>query len=140
MCVNKSTNMKFGPIKSAIPEKLFDMGSSEICQFAVCWVFAPNNKTTTWLNTQARLTEVVGNRTPQNDKGQLRHPVKGMFCLDCFINYCISLQRNLRDLERMCPPLLLLLLSHFSRVQLCATPQTAAHQAPPSLGFSRQEY
>ena len=66
--------------------------------------------------------------------------------------------------------LLLLLLSHFSRVQLCvttlewvaisfsnawkwkvkvkllscvllfATPWTAAHQAPPSMGFSRQEY
>ena len=35
---------------------------------------------------------------------------------------------------------LLLLLSHFSHVQLCATPQTAAHQAPPSLGFSRQEH
>ena len=35
--------------------------------------------------------------------------------------------------------LLLLLLSHFSCVQLCATPQMAAHQAPPSLGFSRQE-
>ena len=34
---------------------------------------------------------------------------------------------------------LLLLLSRFSRVQLCATPQTAAHQAPPSLGFPRQE-
>ena len=32
-----------------------------------------------------------------------------------------------------------LLLSHFSRVRLCATPQTAA-QAPPSLGFSRQEH
>ena len=32
------------------------------------------------------------------------------------------------------------LLSHFSRIQLCATPSTAAHQAPPSLGFSRQEY
>ena len=26
--------------------------------------------------------------------------------------------------------LLLLLLSHFSRVRLCATPETAAHQAP----------
>ena len=26
-----------------------------------------------------------------------------------------------------------------SRVQLCATPRMAAHQAPPSLGFSRQE-
>ena len=35
--------------------------------------------------------------------------------------------------------LLLLLLSLFSRVRLCAAPQTAAHQAPPSLGFSRQE-
>ena len=29
------------------------------------------------------------------------------------------------------------MLSHFSRVRLCAT---AAHQAPPSLGFSRQEH
>ena len=29
------------------------------------------------------------------------------------------------------------LLSH---VQLLATPRTAAHQAPPSMGFSRQEY
>ena len=35
---------------------------------------------------------------------------------------------------------LLLLLSCFSRVQLCVTPKTAAHQAPPSLGFSRQEH
>ena len=38
------------------------------------------------------------------------------------------------------PPLLLLLLSHFSRVRLCMTPEMAAHQAPPSLGFSRQEH
>ena len=36
--------------------------------------------------------------------------------------------------------LLLLLLSRFSRVRLCATPQTAAHQAPLFLGFSRQEH
>ena len=34
----------------------------------------------------------------------------------------------------------LLLLSRFSRVRLCATPQTAAHLAPLCLGFSRQEY
>ena len=34
----------------------------------------------------------------------------------------------------------LLLLSCFSRVQLCATPQTAAHQAPLSQGSSRQEH
>ena len=36
--------------------------------------------------------------------------------------------------------LMLLLLSRFSHVRLSATPQTAAHQAPPSLGFSRQEH
>ena len=31
----------------------------------------------------------------------------------------------------------LLLLSRFSRVRLCMTPQMAAHQVPPSLGFSK---
>ena len=36
--------------------------------------------------------------------------------------------------------MLLLLLSRFSYVWLCATPETTAHQAPPSLGFSRQEH
>ena len=45
------------------------------------------------------------------------------------------------SLFRFCKyTLLLLLLSHFSRIQLYATPQTAAHQAPRSLGFSRQEH
>ena len=32
------------------------------------------------------------------------------------------------------------ILSHFSHILLCATPWTAAHQAPLSTGFSRQEY
>ena len=36
--------------------------------------------------------------------------------------------------------LLLVLLSRFSRVRLCVTPETAAHQVPQSLGFSRQEH
>ena len=35
---------------------------------------------------------------------------------------------------------LLLLLSRFCRVRLFETPWTAAYQAPPSVGFSRQEY
>ena len=35
--------------------------------------------------------------------------------------------------------LLLPLLSHVSRVRLRATPETATHQAPLSLGFSRQD-
>ena len=30
--------------------------------------------------------------------------------------------------------------THFSPLQLFATPWTAAHQAPLSMGFSRQEY
>ena len=34
----------------------------------------------------------------------------------------------------------ILLLSRFSRGRLCVTPWTAAYQAPPSMGFSRQEY
>ena len=52
-----------------------------------------------------------------------------------------SLSRILQFIEeRERKELLLLLLSHFSRVQLCATPHMAAHQAPLSLGFSRQEH
>ena len=39
-----------------------------------------------------------------------------------------------------CMVLLLLLLSCFSRVRPCATPEMVAYQAPPSMGFSRQEY
>ena len=38
------------------------------------------------------------------------------------------------------PNLLLLLLSRFSHVRLRATPQTGPHQAPLSLGFSREEH
>ena len=33
-----------------------------------------------------------------------------------------------------------MLVKSLSRVRLFATPWTVAHQAPPSLGFSRQEY
>ena len=32
------------------------------------------------------------------------------------------------------------MLSHFNRVRLCVTLETAAHQAPLSLGFFRQEH
>ena len=52
----------------------------------------------------------------------------------------ISLLQHTNLKESILQCLLLLLLSRFSRVRLCATPQTAAQQAPPSLGFSRQEH
>ena len=43
------------------------------------------------------------------------------------------------DVERFYEDLLLL-LSRFSHVRLCATPETAAHQAPLSLGFLQQHW
>ena len=52
------------------------------------------------------------------------------------ILYCLSHQRSPYRTLLLLP----LLLSCFSCVRLCATPQTAAHQVPLSLGFSRKEY
>ena len=52
-----------------------------------------------------------------------------------------KLQEMVKDREAWCAGvLLLLLLSRFSHVRLSVTPETAAHQAPLSLGFSRQEH
>ena len=48
------------------------------------------------------------------------------------VTYCMDKQQG--------PIALALLLSRFSRVQLCVTPQTAAHRAPISMGVSRQEH
>ena len=44
------------------------------------------------------------------------------------------------DLNLYSCPLHACVLSHFSRVWLCATPWTVAPQAPLSMGLSRQEY
>ena len=54
----------------------------------------------------------------------------------------LALQADSSLLSHLGSPLLLLLLlllSRYSRVRLLVTPWTAAHQAPPSMGFSRQE-
>ena len=62
----------------------------------------------------------------------------------CCLLYCyIPSSLEIQTLQ-MAPELCftknsMLLLSHFSRVRLCVTPQTAAHQPPPSPGFSSQE-
>ena len=52
-----------------------------------------------------------------------------------FKNIYFSLLKTLLALQW-----LLLLPSRFSHVRLCATPWTAAYQASPSMGFSRQEH
>ena len=85
---------------------------------------------------------VVGN--PQSRSGPHHHP---RFDLQFETDYTTHKPRGYEKLyyshteafwREPCKPLLL--LSHFSRVRLCATPYTAAHQAPPSVGFSRQEH
>ena len=67
-----------------------------------------------------------------------------------FVSKVMSLQMEATSLtkpnkqQQKHPPYfamqLLLLLHHFSRFRLCATPETTAQQAPPSLGFSRKEH
>ena len=59
--------------------------------------------------------------------------------LPLYIYLCAQISPIYKDTSHI-GLLLLLLLSHFSRVQRCAAPEMAAHQAPPSLGFSRLEH
>ena len=56
------------------------------------------------------------------------------------LKICLKKIIKTKSLKNLINRLLLLLLSHFSRVRLCVTLQTAAYQAPLSLGFSRQEH
>ena len=60
-----------------------------------------------------------------------------LFAYECIfaIILCKCLSRILESLHSY-----LLLLSHFSHVRLCVTPEMTAHHAPPSLGFSRREH
>ena len=81
----------------------------------------------TWLNRTWEVLEHWG-LLSWNSATKSRSPV-----ILCWKSY-------MGRVETPWPGVLPLLLSHFSRVRLCATPWTAAHQAPPSLGFSRQEY
>ena len=65
------------------------------------------------------------------------HVLKYLYLiLGCVTNVWVPLKVPIDDFSN----LNILLLSHFSRVWLYATPETTAHQAPPSLGFSRQEH
>ena len=55
-----------------------------------------------------------------------------IYCPSLSLVFFFALKMSLLDIN--------MLLSRFSHVWLCATPETATHQAPPSLGFSRQEH
>ena len=73
---------------------------------------------------------------------RVRHGKSNMetYITICKINSEWEFAVWLRKLKQGLCVNLLLLLSRFSRVRLPATPGTAAYQAPPSMGFSRQEY
>ena len=86
---------------------------------------------------QARILEWVSmpsSRGPFQPRGQTY--VSYVCCVGKQVLYQQCHQWSPNDIML----LLLLLLSCFSRVWLCATPLTAAHQASLSLGFSRQEH
>ena len=53
----------------------------------------------------------------------------------CILWSCLCQVKPVVNVQRTCS-----VLSHFSRVQLFATLWIVAHQAPLTMGFSRQEY
>ena len=71
--------------------------------------------------------------------GSMNHPTHFYWTFSTWKAWC-RLQRPLRRRRQGLCSRGCCWLSHFGRVWLCATPQTAAHQAPPSVGVSRQEY
>ena len=99
-----------------------------ICIFSVFWLNL-HIIHSSWLHHLRRFSLPVVN-------GQLRDN----YWESCFLRISSAWNKFLAVQFFLVGALLLLLLSRFSRVRLCATPETAAHQAPPSLGFSRQEH
>ena len=59
-------------------------------------------------------------------------------CMDFHLSVLINIIRYWQSCFRLHLVFMCMMLNHFSHVQLCVTPETAAHQAPQSLGFSRQ--
>ena len=85
------------------------------------------------------------NRLKPNCQPPNRQPVILSFMGKLTYRQSVTLQKHMwhrsgKDDYGKSTQLLLLLLSHFSCVRFCETPQTAAHQVPLSLGFSRQEH
>ena len=102
-----------------------------------------------WLLEQFHWTTACG-RKPLISTGPKDPPCQSNSKAISISKLCQTVHYNQKDIQTVKKPwkdaqhhtvlLLLLLLSRFSRVRLCATPYTAAHQAPPSLGFSRPEH
>ena len=112
------------------------------CNFLIAWVIFINSKSNS--STTKKYYKFLiyepfgeGNGNPLQYSCLGKNPwTEKPGCLQS-----TGLQRVRHDWETsLSLTLLLLLLSCFSRVRLCATPEMAAHQASLSLGFSRQEH
>ena len=69
---------------------------------------------------------------------QFTPPSPSLACVHKSVYVCISI--GVPQVVLSFISTIFLLLRRFSHVRFYATPETAAHQAPPSLGFSRQEH
>ena len=111
-------------------------GNLEMCMHACCRFSRVRLFETLWILThQAPLSMGFSGQEYRVSCHALLQgifPTQNRTCVSC--NFCITVGFFTAELPGKS------LLSHFSRVRLCATPETAAHQAPPSLGFSRQEH
>ena len=56
------------------------------------------------------------------------------------VGCCLWVAQSQIRLKQLSSSKSIVKVKSLSRVQLFATPWTVAHQAPPSMGFSRQEY
>ena len=96
----------------------------------------PETLTSSWMESALHFTRAGRAETGNPRWWPLRvQNLKINLYLDHTAHLVSHMPRCKRRQVRKCK-----LLSHFSCVQLGATPQTAAHQAPPSLGLSRQEH
>ena len=92
----------------------------------------------------ARLQQYLNHELPDVQAGF----IKGRGTRDQIANIC-WINEKARDFKKKKKPTYSCFIdyakvfdcvSHFSCVRLCATPYMSAHQAPRSLGFSRQEH
>ena len=77
------------------------------------------------------IASVVSDSVQRRRRQPTRHPVPGILQARALEWVAISFSNAWKWKVKV---------KSLSRVQLLATPWTAAHQAPPSMGFSRQKY
>ena len=105
------------------------------------WKFLKDSHNfTLLLYTHSQYWELHWNSKLFADFDSLKARDSGKFKRSTKRRYPQLFETNYRNPSFYLLLLLLLLLCRFSHFQPCATPQTAAHQPPPSLGFSRQEH